>query len=286
MLAPLAAIIAASLGFAALDALRKALIARVDPVPLAALLAGGQLPIFVVWVLVSGEWRVGAGYVLPGAATVMLNIVANLLFLRALQVSPLSVTIPFLSFTPVFSTALSALLLGERPGALPLLGIGLVVAGALLVNLRRDGAIRAAALLHEPGSVLMTGVALVWSLTAVLDKRALAFAAVPVHAALQCAGVALVLLLVLAGRGQIGELAAIRAARGRYALALLAAAAGLGFQFLALRLTLVGFVEALKRAIGMFFAVGVGRAAFGEPFTRGKVAGVLLMSAGVALIVG
>ena len=66
---------------------------------------------------------------------------------------------------------------------------------------------------------------------------------------------------------------------------LVAAAVGLGLQFVALRLTLVGLVEALKRAIGMFFAVAVGRFAFEEPLTTGKVAGVVLMSAGVALIV-
>jgi drug/metabolite transporter (DMT)-like permease len=60
---------------------------------------------------------------------------------------------------------------------------------------------------------------------------------------------------------------------------------GLGLQFVALRLTLVGLVEALKRAIGMLFAVAVGRVVFGEPPTPGKVAAVLLMSAGVALIV-
>jgi drug/metabolite transporter (DMT)-like permease len=132
---------------------------------------------------------------------------------------------------------------------------------------------------------MMGGVALVWSLTAVLDKRALAFAAVPMHAAIQCAGVAALLLAFLATRGRLGELGHVRGIRGTYALALVAAAVGLGLQFVALRLTLVGLVEALKRAIGMFFAVAVGRLAFEEPITTGKIAGVVLMSAGVALIV-
>jgi hypothetical protein len=44
-------------------------------------------------------------------------------------------------------------------------------------------------------------------------------------------------------------------------------------QFVALRLTLVGLVEALKRAIGMFFAVAVGRLAFEEAVTAGKLGG-------------
>jgi drug/metabolite transporter (DMT)-like permease len=285
LLPAFAAIAVASLGWAALDALRKALTAHVRPVPLAALLAAGQLPLFATWVFLSGETRVAAGYVLPGAATIALNVAANLLFLHAVHVSPLSATIPFRSFTPVFATAFSAVVLGERPDPSDLAGIVLVVLGGLFVNLRWDGAARSAALLREPGSLMMTGVALLWSLTSVLDKRALAFAGVPTHAAIQCGGVALVLLLVLAARGRLADLRVRAPARGRLAFALVAAGVGLSFQFLALRLTLVGLVEALKRSIGMLFAVGVGRLAFGEPLTAGKIAGVILMSTGVALIV-
>jgi drug/metabolite transporter (DMT)-like permease len=277
--------VVSSLGWAALDALRKALTAHVRPVPLAALLAAGQLPLFATWALCSGETRVATGYFLPGAATIALNVVANLLFLHAVRVSPLSATIPFLSFTPVFSTAFSAAVLGERPDPRDLAGIVLVVFGGLFVNLRWDGGTRTAAFLREPGSLMMTGVALLWSLTSVLDKRALGFAGVPTHAAIQCSGVALVLVLVLAGRGRLADLRVRAPARGRLAFALVAAGVGLSFQFLALRLTLVGLVEALKRSIGMLFALGVGRFAFGEPLTPGKVAGVALMSAGVGLIV-
>jgi drug/metabolite transporter (DMT)-like permease len=285
LLAALAVVTISSLGFAALDALRKSLSARVQPVPLAALLALGQLPLFAAWAALGGESAVRAGYVLPGAATVLLNVVANVLFLQAVRVSPLSVTIPFLSFTPVFSTLLGAAVLGERPGPSETAGIVLVVAGALLVNLRRERPSPLAALRQESGSLLMCGTALAWSLTAVLDKRALGFADVPMHAAIQCAGVAGLLLVFLAARGRLGELGGIRSVRGTYAVALVAAAVGLGLQFVALRLTLVGLVESLKRAIGMLFAVAVGRVVFGEPPTPGKIAGVLLMSAGVALIV-
>lgn len=274
-----------SLGFAALDALRKVLSRHVDPVPLAALLTMGQLPLFALWALAGHQVSVSSGYIAPGSATVILNVAANVLFLRAVQVSPLSVTIPFLSLTPVFSTLLGAVVLGERPAGAEAAGIVLVVLGALLVNLRCDRGSPLAALSHEPGSLMMGGVALLWSLTAVLDKRALAFADVPMHAAIQCAGVAAALLVYLAARRRLPELGRVRSVRAAFLLSLVAAAVGLGLQFVALRLTLVGLVEALKRAIGMFLAVVVGRVAFEEPVTAGKIAGVALMSAGVFLIV-
>jgi drug/metabolite transporter (DMT)-like permease len=285
LLAALTAITLSSLGFAALDALRKVLAGRVEPVPMAALLTIGQMPLFAAWALLARETHVSAGYAVPGAATILLNVAANVLFLRAVQVSPLSLTIPFLSLTPVFSTLMASAVLGERPDGREAAGIALVVLGAFLVNLRRDRTSPVAALARERGSVMMVGVALIWSLTAVLDKRALAFADVPMHAAIQCAGVAAVLVVFLAARGRLGELRGVRAVQGVYALALAAAAVGLGLQFVALRLTLVGLVEALKRAIGMFFAVAVGRLAFEEAVTAGKLGGVALMSVGVLLIV-
>jgi len=232
----LLAVTLSSLGFAALDAARKALARQLRPVPLVALLALGQLPLFLLWLALAGDTRLAAGYAAPASATIGLNVVANLLFIRAVHVSPLSVTIPFLSFTPVFSALLSLALLGEHPALAGWSGIGLVVAGALVVNLRWHAGV--ASLAHEPGSLMMTGVALLWSLAAVLDKRALAFADVPVHAAIQCAGVGLVLLLLLATRGRLGELRGAGAVRGTLLLALVAAGVGLAFQFVALRLTL------------------------------------------------
>jgi drug/metabolite transporter (DMT)-like permease len=195
------------------------------------------------------------------------------------------VTIPFLSLTPVFSTILGSVVLGERPSSAEAAGIVLVVLGAFLVNLRRDRPSPLVALRHEPGSLMMGGVALIWSLTAVLDKRALAFADVPMHAAIQCAGVAAVLLVLLGARRRLPELGRVHSVRAAFLLSLVAAAVGLGLQFVALRLTLVGLVEALKRAIGMVLAVVVGRVAFEEPVTAGKIAGVALMSVGVFLIV-
>lgn len=285
MTTPLLLTVASGLAWGALDALRKSLAARVGPLALAALLALGQWPLFLLWLAGSGEVRIAPGYFLPGGLTVLLNSAAASLYLKAVHASPLSVTIPFLSFTPVFSTILSAAVLGERPRAAQAAGIALVAAGALIVNLRSGSGTPLAALLRERGSLMMVGVALIWSLTAVMDKRALGFAAPALHASVQTAGVALVLLVALGALGSLGELKAASAVKGSYALALLLSGAALGSQFLALRLTLVGVFEAVKRSIGMLVAVAVGRLVFREPVSAGKLAGVALMSAGVALLV-
>src|SRR5205807_2353988 len=53
------------------------------------------------------------------------------LYFRALQISPLSLCIPFLAFTPVFLIPSTYLLLGQKPHAIKLLGVLLIVVGSL-----------------------------------------------------------------------------------------------------------------------------------------------------------
>ena len=64
---------------------------------------------------------------------VPLEILAMLLYIRAIRDYPLSQTLPYLAFTPVFVTVTGYLLLGETLSGRGLLGILLVVAGAWLL---------------------------------------------------------------------------------------------------------------------------------------------------------
>ena len=51
------------------------------------------------------------------------------LYFRALQISPLSMCIPFLAFTPVFLIPSTYLILGQKPQPTKLLGVVLIVVG-------------------------------------------------------------------------------------------------------------------------------------------------------------
>src|ERR1017187_1629453 len=51
------------------------------------------------------------------------------LYFRALQISPLSMCIPFLAFTPVFLIPSTYIILGQKPEPIKLLGVLLIVAG-------------------------------------------------------------------------------------------------------------------------------------------------------------
>jgi len=96
-----------------------------------------------------------------------------LLYYRALQVSPLSLTVPFLTFTPVFLVVTSDLVLHERPTVGQIEGVAVVVLGSVLMyrsQFRFGWLEPVRALAREPGSRYMLLAALIMSLTNSLDK--------------------------------------------------------------------------------------------------------------------
>jgi len=111
-----------------------------------------------------------------------LEILAMWLYMKAIRDCPLSLTLPYLAFTPVFNVVTAYLLLGETVTPPRFAGITLVVCGAWLLNIdaRHDGRGPAflapfRAIVRERGSRLMLGVAALYSLTSVMGKGALQY---------------------------------------------------------------------------------------------------------------
>lgn len=115
-------------------------------------------------------------------AMVPLEIMAMALYVSAIRSSPLSLTLPYLAFTPVFITLTGYLLIGEQVTAKGFAGILLVVTGAYVLNLERtaDAAwwtpLRAVA--NSRGARLMLVVAALYSVTSVMAKGALGYVSV------------------------------------------------------------------------------------------------------------
>ncbi|MEM6533748.1 MAG: DMT family transporter [Myxococcota bacterium] len=270
--------IASSIAWSSFDATRKSLSTSIPTIPLVTVLVVGQSPVFLIWWAVTGFGGIGPGFWLPATVDLVLNLIANILFIQSVRLGELSATVPLLSLTPIFSLAIAAGLLGEFPGGLAILGIALVVAGALVLNLRsaRGSGLAAA---------LMLTVAALWSITATLDKIALAHAPVPFHGFYQCAGIALTLsgYLAIAGRGH--ELLTVSRRKASFSLAVGFAVLALGLQLLAIKLIYVSFMEAFKRAVGIVGALVYGRVFFAEPITIRKIIALAAITGGVLLIV-
>ncbi len=116
------------------------------------------------------------------AALVPLEILAMLLYMQAIRDHPLSLTLPYLAFTPVFILVTGWLILGETVDADGLAGVLLVVAGGWLLNVKharpddwRTWIMPLKAIFYEPGSRMMLGVAVIFSLTSVMGKGAMRY---------------------------------------------------------------------------------------------------------------
>src|SRR5208283_3913160 len=73
------------------------------------------LPLFIAGLLLIEIPHLDAVFWVSSAAALPLEALALLLYMEAIRVSPLSLTIPFLAFTPVFILATGAVLLQETP---------------------------------------------------------------------------------------------------------------------------------------------------------------------------
>lgn len=280
-------LVGSAIGYSALDLLRKKLVLRIRTVPLLLLMSLLMVPFFALWMALAGAAAAEGGYWPPALTSVALNVVANLLFLEAVRLSPLSVTIPFLSLSPVFTALLGMSLLGEVPSPRQFAGILLVVVGAFRINLPGGarGSLQAMrAFRGEVGSVMMTGVALLWSLAAPLDKIAMSHASPPFHGLILNVGLSVALLALLAGQRRLAEL---RPPPGTGALltgTVVASGVALALLLVAFTVVWVGVAESLRRALGSAFALALGHYVFGEEITTNKKLGVLLMMIGVALV--
>lgn len=116
------------------------------------------------------------------AALLPAEIIAMLLYMRAIRDHALSLTLPYLAFTPVFVTLTGWILLQEQVSAIGFGGILLVVMGAWVLNLE-PGDLNAwrrlhaplKAILHNRGSRLMLLVAILYSFTSVGGKGAMQY---------------------------------------------------------------------------------------------------------------
>lgn len=287
-LTALTLVVASSLGWSVFDLMRKILVRSIPPLPLLFLLTLGAVPCFALWWGVAGGAGPSSGYWLPAVGSVVLNVGANVAFILAISLAPLSVTIPLLSLLPVFTAVAAIPLLGEVPSPRQWAGILLVVAGAAWLSAgggrwKSPGGF-AAALLREKGSLLMVAVALFWACTVPLDKLAMRQASPSFHALFLVVGVAAAVLGILVLRGETAQLAAAARAPRRLVLAVVISATALGLQLLALPLVWVGLVETIKRGIGNVMALVFGRFLLREAVGWLQLLAVLLMAAGVGLI--
>ena len=155
----------------------KVLLNKIPPFFLAGYSFLAATLIFVPLILFTGIPPLGPGLFPALAVTVIINIVATILFYRALSTTDLSLCVPILAFTPVFLILTSFVILGEIPSPAGAAGIFLVATGAFLLTFQsvhgRSASLRVPfhSFLYNPGVRSMIVVAFLYSLSVNYDKE-------------------------------------------------------------------------------------------------------------------
>ena len=284
----LLAAFASGLGWAGLDIARKKLARDFRPTILAGGLSLGLAVLFGASTLVSSASLQLSAYVRPAAISIALGLAIQVLILESLRRSELSRTIPLLSMTPVTTALFGLAVLGERPSPRQWIGIGLVFMGAIGLGLTRrvtgPAGFRVSRLRFQSGGLIMLAAAVCISAAAPFDKLAIAVSSPALHGFLQSLVSAGLLLAYVAWRGDLGRVGAAFRERPGMTVAGCLAFAALGLQFVAYQEVMVGVVETIKRVVGIVSSLAVGRLIFGESISSGKLATVVLMAIGVALL--
>ncbi len=220
--------------------------------------------------------------VLSILCAVPLEIAATVLYVRAISVSPLSLTIPFLSFTPLFLVITSYLMLGEKPSELGIIGIILVTFGAYTLNLEKMSiTYPLKAVMREKGSLMMLLVAFLYSITSNLGKISIEASSPTFFASIYIPLLTVsYLVLLLAKRKSVKGI--IKPNKER-ALIGLFIALSFFFHTQALNSTLVPYAISAKRT-SLLFAIIYGALIFKEKGIRRKLVSGTLMLVGVFFI--
>jgi drug/metabolite transporter (DMT)-like permease len=283
--------ISASVCFVTLDVLRKILGTRLSAAQIVIGINLGGIVIFSFVLAIYGGWRWDTIFILLATIEAFTYTFASILYVRAVTLSPLSLTIPYLGFTPVVSLIVAAAVLGEVPDLKGLVGIVLVVVGAVTLHLGngRSFSHLLTAPFREPGSWRMLVVAITWGTTTSLDKLAIA------HGSEAMLGFALTLgstLLLVFGRPLAASLfqplerQTVTRPHKEPLLYLAGLVGSLAVicQFLAYRELLVAYVETIKRAGGLASSV-IGILCFNEGGLAHRVPAAILMILGAVIIV-
>jgi len=222
------------------------------------------------------------------AGLLPLEILAMWLYMQAIRDSPLSLTLPYLAFTPVFNILTGYLFLGETVTWWGLAGIFLVVCGAWLLNLdsghKWNVLAPFVAITRERGSRLMLITAALYSLTSVMGKGALQYAAPGFFGPFYFVVLGISAALVFSSR----DISSWRAL-GRHPWAHLGVgifmAAMVVAHFYAIAHIEVAYMIAVKRT-SLLFGMLYGAWLFGETGLARNLAAGVLMVLGVFLVAG
>ena len=269
------------------DLVRKKTLQKIQPVSILIIFSLGQIIFFLIWTLSGSFYIQFQEYLVPGLLLIIISVFSALLFLKSLEISELSLTIPLLSFTPLFSAIISSILLGENLNQFQYIGIFIIIFGTMTLYSKSlnlfDILNSFKVLVNNTGAKYMVLVSFFWSFSPILDKICFKYSPMSLHGLIQCFG-AFIILMILNQRKVKKELFLISKNYKLISITVIIGVTATVLQFYAITLTFVSIMESIKRSIGQILSIIFGKFFFNESITLNKVFGVLILSYGVFCI--
>ncbi len=267
------------------EAFAKKFFSHLSPYEMSAYQLAYSLPLFwlaLPWVDVP---PLGEDFLWSFIASIPLNGGPFLLHMAAIKASPLSLTLPYLAFTPVFMIATGAFFLGEVPSAWGIVGILSICAGSYILHLTPGkwtvtGPFKA--FFRETGSRLMLLVAFAYSFSGVIGKVAIVNSSPLFFSVYFFATFNSILLVFLMAVGKI-RWRTFACLPGRGALTGLLFFFHVVFHGWAVSMTKAAYMISVKR-LSVLFGVVYGAVLFREENIRVRFFGALFMVSGAVLI--
>lgn len=227
-----------------------------------------------------------------------LNILAFTLYTRAIKIADLSLTVPLVTLTPLFLLVTSPIIVDEWPTGLDAIGVLLLIVGSYMLNLKPSEGLTLTplkALMINPGSRMMLGVAFLWSITSNFDKvgtlnSSSLFWGMSLFGTIAVGMVPFVVqrsrqkgMGPVIGSWRTDQSVYLRSQARFVILAGVFQSIGISLQFVALTLAPVAQVVAVKR-MSALISVGFGYILFGEQGLRERLLGAAIMVSGVAIM--
>lgn len=255
------------------------------PLEMNAVIIFYSLPfLFATWCFVDkppldpGFWTT-LSYAIP------LNALGMVLHMTAINLSPLSLTMPYLSFTPAFVAVIGFVLLGEAVSITGIAGIGLIIVGSYVLNMdfpQPSPLEPLKAVFREKGSFYMLLASIIYAFTAVFGKQ-VALQSSPVYAALVYFSIlngGLLAFFLLSGKVRLGP---VLHRPGMGLVAGFFLAAHVISHFIAVTMVTTVYMISIKRISGVFSVI-YGRLWFGDKNVVFRLSGAALMAAGAGVI--
>ncbi|KYK25269.1 hypothetical protein AYK26_02195 [Euryarchaeota archaeon SM23-78] len=236
--------------------------------------------------LIKGFPVLGPNFLMALLGTGILNVVATIIYYKALKITDLSLAAPMLSFTPVFLILTSLIILGEFPTLLGIIGILLIVGGSYILNISKHNRGLLAPfkqIFRDKGVLFVLLVAFIYSITTNFDKMLMLNSDPVFSLAVFSLFVGLSLLIVSFARKLDVPKVYKKNIHKFFLIGLTLALSTLAIN-LAYTMQIVPYVISLKR-LSLLFSVVYGGLLFKEKNILPRSIGAAVMIGGVVLII-